>query len=104
MEDLMLGLILLFSPFFLLLGYQTFQVSKWGKIGKVARDQKEAVFLDCDMSSKLRQLIDDPTMTDAKWRQWLPVFEEADAIVRSKTTLPLGHNADLVRRIISETD
>ena len=41
--------------------------------------EKEGVTLDCDMYAKLRELFDDPAMTDAKWREWLPVFEFADA-------------------------
>jgi hypothetical protein len=65
--------------------------------------QKEAVFLDCDMSAKLRELQDDLTMTEAKWREWLPYFEAADKRVKSLCPwLRLGRNSEFVRAEIGK--
>ena len=73
-------------------------------ISRQAREEKEAVFLDCDMSSKFRELLDDPFMNTEKWKEWLPIFEFADIEVRRKCNLNLGRNADFVRSIISNRD
>jgi len=32
----------------------------------------------CDMGSKYHELIDDPWMSSEKWKEWLPLFEDAD--------------------------
>ena len=89
---------------FLLLGLFSYQLFSLVRVSKLARGsvkEREAVFLDCDMSSKLRELLDDPAMTAEKWKEWLPIFESADREVRSKCNLNLGRNADFVREIIS---
>lgn len=32
------------------------------------------------MLHKFNELRDDPAMTDAKWREWLPIFEDAEEL------------------------
>ncbi len=89
----------------LLLGFISYQISlRIPKLTKKSIKAREAVFLDCDMASKIRELLDDPTMTTKKWKEWLPIFEAADKEVRSKCNLNLGRNADYVRAIISDRD
>ncbi len=38
----------------------------------------EALDLHYDMYDLLLNLLDDPTMTELKWKKWLPIFEAAD--------------------------
>ena len=67
--------------------------------------ESQAIHLDCDMSSKFKELLDDETMTDDKWRDWLPVFEFADAEIRRKAPrLSLGNQAYLIRTRILDED
>lgn len=75
--------------------------SQRSPLHRAAVKEKEGVFLDCDMSAKIRELMDDPAMTTAKWQAWLPVFEAADREVQAKCpNLPLGKNSEFVRKII----
>ena len=70
---------------------------------KESKKAKEATFIWCDMSDKLNELLDDPAMTSAKWREWLPIFEAADecfAKTHPYITSP-PRLADTVRQIIA---
>ncbi len=37
-----------------------------------------ATYYYCDMGKLFLDLIDDPSMSSEKWREWLPLFEDAD--------------------------
>ena len=53
-----------------------------------------------DMDKKIDELFEDPFMTEAKWKEWLPIFEVAEAEYRLlEPTLPHSLVAR-VRRII----
>ncbi len=45
---------------------------------KAGERELAATFYWCDMGDKFHELRDDPFMTSAKWREWLPLFEDAD--------------------------
>ena len=77
------------------------------KIGRVARAEMEAFHLHCDMWDKVQELLDDPTMSYLKWKEWLPVFEAVDKRcmrLDPKMTARLGKVSDRVRRIIADDD
>lgn len=42
------------------------------------RRQDAAMTYWQDMGKKYHELIDDPFMSSEKWREWLPIFEDAD--------------------------
>ena len=86
------------------LSYQLLSLRRVSKLAKEAVRERKAVFLDCDISSKFRELLDDPTMTTQKWKEWLPIFKSADEEVKSKCNLNLGGNSDLIQAIISNGD
>ncbi len=37
-----------------------------------------ATFYYCDMGDRFHEMIDDPFMSSEKWKEWLPLFEDAD--------------------------
>lgn len=45
---------------------------------KVGRRELAATFYYCDMGDLYRELLDDPFMSSEKWKEWLPLFEDAD--------------------------
>lgn len=63
-----------------------------------------ATYYHCDMGKLFLELIDDPFMTSAKWREWLPLFEDADRCYAE--THPylknFFHYAEAVRREITD--
>lgn len=62
----------------------------------------EAVFYYCDMGDRFDEMRDDPFMSAEKWKEWLPLFEDADD--RFAQTHPYIENplrySDLVRQEI----
>lgn len=55
-----------------------YRVKKLGEREKVGERELAATLYWCDMGDLFRELRDDPFMTSAKWRGWLPLFEDAD--------------------------
>lgn len=64
----------------------------------------EADRIHVEMYHKYCELVDDCTMTQAKWKEWLPIFEHADQIYESSNYLGIKFDrlADYVRREISD--
>lgn len=60
----------------------------------------------CDMGNKLQELMEDSSMMDGKWKEWLPIFEDADTIFAK--THPYIQNppqlANIVRDILNNDD
>ncbi len=80
--------------------FATFCIWWMWKDTKHANRQSRGIRLDCDMSAKFRELLDDPTMNDEKWKEWLPVFEFADTEVKRlapRLANSLGNHGKYVR-------
>lgn len=69
------------------------------------RKWMKAFDLHSDMFNKYVELADDPIMSDRKWKEWLPIFEEADRICARDCPdmkfTPISLN---VRRIIDDRE
>lgn len=76
----------------------------WQHKRDLKREDK-ALILYSDMKHKIKELSDDPSMSYLKWKEWLPIFEEADLECRrlhSVTARGMYDLADLVRDIIKD--
>ena len=56
------------------------------------------------MFRKYLELVEDPTMTDQKWSQWLPVFQYIDELYEQHNHIcvPVSKLADKVRNQIDD--
>jgi hypothetical protein len=63
-----------------------------------------AMFYYCDMEDLYHELVNDPFMSSEKWKEWLPLFEDADR--RFAEAHPYAKDffryADAVRREIDD--
>lgn len=64
-----------------------------------------ATYYWLDMGALFHDLRDDPFMSDAKWREWLPFFEDADRLfIKTHPYIKqFTPYADLVRREIDDS-
>ena len=74
---------------------------------KVRRVDRELEMFDlhCDMWDKMQELLDNPTMSYLKWKEWLPVFKAADERCKRldpKMATILGRISDKVEGIIKD--
>lgn len=74
------------------------------KLEKDDERWQEAVYLHSDMFDKYIELMDDPSMSYFKWKEWLPLFEEADrrCINLSPEAKKLGRVSDYVKQAIRD--
>ena len=74
------------------------------KTGREYKRWSEAFDLHCDMYDKYRELLENPLTTYLKWKEWLPIFEEADERCKrlAPETANLGRISDFVKRVISD--
>ena len=92
--------------FFIVLVIISFYVRIDHSVKKKGKAELDAVDLHCDMSSKLRELMDDPFMSSEKWKEWLPIFQAADERCKQlhpKMASILGDTSVFVKRIIDTT-
>lgn len=69
------------------------------------RKEREAFDLHCDMWEKIQELLDDPTISDTKWKEWLPIFDEVDRYCEKNypgITDRLGSLATRVKHLTSD--
>lgn len=45
---------------------------------RASEQSLHATYYYCDMGNLFLELRDDPSMDSAKWREWLPLFEDAE--------------------------
>lgn len=65
----------------------------------------KAFDLHNDMFDKYVELAEDPLVTDAEWKEWLPVFEEADKIfARDCPDMKLEPLSPRIRKIINNEE
>lgn len=65
----------------------------------------KAFELHNDMFNKYVELCDDSLMTDNKWKEWLPIFEEADRIfARDCPDMKLDPISSRVRNILKDEE
>lgn len=59
-----------------------------------------------DLFNKYLELCDDPFMNDAKWKEWIPVFEYADKLYEANDCLGIKpvRLADRARQWVTPTD
>jgi hypothetical protein len=61
---------------------QLHQSARSRKQARLALEEKErallATYYYCDMGKLFLELMDDPFMTSAKWKELLPIFEDVD--------------------------
>lgn len=62
----------------IILGYLFSLQLRLRRAAKVVERALAATYYYCDMGKLFLDLSDDPFMTSAKWREWLPLFEDAD--------------------------
>ncbi len=89
----------IFLPIIAFYLYQSF------KIRRLANREVEAFELHCDMYAKYRELMEDPLMSYLRWKEWLPVFEAADAHCQKlnpKTAAQLGRVSRFVKKMIED--
>ena len=53
-----------------------------------------------DMFNKIRELRDDPSISDAKWREWLPLCRFSDDLLRQCSQLPFCSLEQMVQEEI----
>lgn len=94
-------LILAMIAFGAFLGYKS------AKQKRVRNAERVAASLHRAMQSKLQELEADLTMTELKWREWLPIFEAADEEcwrLSPRTVRNLGWVSDEVRELAGMDD